>query len=182
MFVALGNEYEPDLKAKAHNAMVVCKWLAHVTKDDNTELGRHRAAVLWGLSYMHTVFSTAPFRLSDEQTVAVVRAGRVVLASWRVLLTDAEAKGLARWHMVPKVHLFQHLLVSIEVTKRNPASHWVFADEHNIGMVKKMARGSMHASTLSQSALDALHLFFTFSAEGRTVAMRAEVEDRDGRA
>ena len=76
--------------------------------------------------------------------------------------------------MIPKVHLFQHLLSKIAVTKRNPASHWVFGDEHCIGVVKRMAK-AVHATTLSQSALDALHLFFVFTAEGRTVIVTHSV-------
>ena len=60
--------------------------------------------------------------------------------------------------MIPKVHLFQHLLKTIMVTARNPATHWVFMDESNIGLVKRTLKQA-HATTLSKSGIEALLLF-----------------------
>ena len=75
--------------------------------------------------------------------------------------------------MVPNIHIFHHIVRDIARTRRNPASHWCFLDKSNIGMVKKIAR-NCHASTLSKRAMECLVLFFAFTAEGRTVAARAE--------
>ena len=122
--------------------MVVCRWLADITREDEALMGKHRATVLWGLAFMHSVFRSSPLRLNDEDTAAVQRAGRSVLSSWRALLDDATAQECYLWHMVPKMHEFQHLVTIIGITKRNPASHWVFADESNIGLVKAMAKMS----------------------------------------
>ena len=176
--VASGKDYEPELKCKAHNAMVVCRWLAHITREDEALMGKHRATVLWGFTFMHSVFRSSPLRLNDEDIAAVQRAGRSVLSSWRALLDDATATGRFLWHMVPKIHEFQHLVKIIGITKRNPASHWVFGDESNIGLVKAMAK-NIHATTLSQRALEALMLFVCFTVEGRSVALRAEVPEHD---
>ena len=130
--------------------MVVVAWLAKVTRADNASvLARHRAAVLWALSLMHTTFSTAGCRLTDGEAAAVKRAGRTVLSSCfllidrsfvlcrrsfvyllssieksRALLDHAEQAETCRWHMVPKIRIFHHIVRDIARTRRNPASHW----------------------------------------------------------
>ena len=66
----------------------------------------------------------------------------------------------------------------IELTGRNPSTHWCFLDEHNIGLVKKALKNA-HGGHVSKTGIEALLLWFVFEAEGRTVAMRAEFGEFD---
>ena len=59
--VADGAEYVPALKGKAHNLMVVSKWLASITHtDSSTTHARNRGRVMWAIACLDTVFSSAP--------------------------------------------------------------------------------------------------------------------------
>ena len=138
--VAEGAELVPHLKGKAHNLMVVSKWLASVTHLDNaTTHQRNRGRVMWAIACLDTVFSTAPFWLSDQDIGQVQLAQTVFFPAWRALHEEA---GDGRWPIIPKMHAAMHILADTLATRRNPSSHWCFAGEHLMGICKNSLGGN----------------------------------------
>ena len=132
-----GVGYYPEMKAKAHNAIIVLRWLSSFTRSDSqSHSHKHRAALLWSLSSMHVLFSTADFWLTDAQTHDVQRAVQVVFKSWSALRDEAIISGRARWRMHPKLHMLSHFADHVVASKRNPSTWWTFGDESLIGKFK----------------------------------------------
>ena len=60
----------PDLKAKAHNTVILLRWIAHVCETDTySEEAKLRSALAWALSSLHLTFSEGPEILSEQQLV-----------------------------------------------------------------------------------------------------------------
>jgi hypothetical protein len=132
-----GVGYNPEMKAKAHNAMIVLRWLSSFTRSDSqSQSHKHRSALLWSLSSMHVLFGTVDFWLTDAQTHDVQRAVQVVLKSWSALRDEAIISGRARWRMHPTLHMLTHVADHVVASKRNPSTWWTFGDESLIGKFK----------------------------------------------
>ena len=130
----------PHLKGKAHNLMVVSKWLASVTHTQSaTTPERSRGRVMWAIACLDTVFSTAPFWLSDQNIEQVQLAQSVLFPAWRALHEEA---GDGRWPVIPKHHAAMHIVADTVATRRNPSSFWCFAEKHLMGICKDSLGGN----------------------------------------
>ena len=138
--MAEGADYIPALKGKAHNMMVVCKWCAAITHEDRSDThARNRSRVMWAISCFDTVFSNAPYWLSDQDIEEVVLAQSVLFPSWAALHSEA-ADG--SWPVIPKLHAAMHIVADTVANRRNPSSHWCFAGEHLMGICKGSLGGN----------------------------------------
>ena len=146
----------PMLKAKAHNSTTITKWLHAITRNDrSTAAAESRAACLWSLDRMHEVFVSSDFRLTDKRAALLLRALRVLQRHWSLLASSAAVAGKPRWGMIPKLHKVMHLLRRAAKTRRNPASHWCYGDESNMGTAKKAAALG-HKSTTARRVIEVL--------------------------
>ena len=139
--VAQGQEYRPELKAKAANQMKVTQWLASITRDDTADAHRrNRSRVLWSLASLNDLFATAPYWLSDGEAARVDAARRTLFGAWRRLYTEAGGDG-SMWPILPKHHAAMHVLHDVVLTKRNPGGYWCFSGEHIMGVSRRSLAG-----------------------------------------
>ena len=161
-----GVAYDGEMKAKAHNSIIVLRWLASFTRRDSQSDGhKHRAALLWALSSMHVLFSTADFWLTDAQILFVQRAHGVVQKSWSALRSEAIASGKARWRMHPKLHMLEHHIEHVVASRRNPSTWWCFGDESLIGKLKQ-AGIKGHKGNVSKYVLNSVLVRLGLALEG----------------
>ena len=87
--------------------------------------------------------------LTCDAHAEFTRAYLVLRACLNTLADDACGKGLARYHMRPKVHMLSHLVWNF--LPRNPRYHACFVDEHFIARAKRVAEVShpLHVSRLA---------------------------------
>ena len=151
------------LKAKAHNSTTITKWLHGITRNDrSTAAAESRAACLWSLARTHKVFVSSDFRLQEKQAAHLLHAIRVLQRHWSLLASSAAVAGKPRWGMIPKLHMVIHLLHRAAKTRRNPATHWVYGDESNMGVLKK-AVAMHHKSTASLSVVQVMIQLFALA-------------------
>ena len=125
----------PHLKGKAHNLMVVTKWLASILRQDTaTPRRRNQGRVMWALALLDTVFSTAGMWLDDGEVAQVEAATGVLFPAWRFIYEFWEGE---YWPILPKHHAMMHILKDCIASRRNPASYWAFAGEHLMGLCKR---------------------------------------------
>ena len=128
------------LKGKAHNASVVCKWLASFTsRREQTGTMRLMSHVFRCLSEADRVFSAGPFWLDDHHALILQQCKDTLFPAWKALAMDAASRGLARWNAIPKLHMMEHQLDEAISTRRNPGGYWNMGDEHVMGVAKKAA-------------------------------------------
>ena len=131
----------PLLKCKAHNASVVCKWLASFTstQDQTRKTNRLMSRVFWCLSETDRVFSAGPYWLDDHHARLLQECRDTLFPAWKALAMDASRRGLARWHAIPKHHMMEHTYDEAIATRRNPGGYWNMPDESMMGNSKKAA-------------------------------------------
>ena len=78
--------------------MVVAKWVASITHtDSSTTHARNRGRVMWAIACLDTVFSSAPYWLSDHDLEQVRLAQSVLFPAWDALHSEA---GDGRWPVI----------------------------------------------------------------------------------
>ena len=92
---------------------------------------------MWSLGDCDWVFRDASTWLTAGQCISVEVARKVLFRNWSLLSSSAARAALPRWQFLPKHHLVDHILRTAVKTKRNPASHWEYLDEHHMGLSKK---------------------------------------------
>ena len=117
-------------------------------------------------SEMHEVFVGSDFRLNDKEAAQLLHALRVLQRRWSLLASSAAVADKPRWGMIPKSHMLIHLVHRAVKTRRNPAPHWVYGDESNIGVMKK-AEALSRKSTTSRRVIDIMIQRFALAFEKR---------------
>ena len=101
----------PLLKSKAHNCMLVLRWLASLLcRENNDRQKRQMARVFWALAECDHIFSRGPCWLNENQVESLKLVRATLFPSWRALAAHACKQGRARWKFVPKHHLIEHQL------------------------------------------------------------------------
>ena len=163
--VSGGDNHWPELKCKAHNGMMVMRWLAHRLETLNqTDRIRHMSGVCSALSTCDSMFSEGDMWLSDADILQVSRAKKNLFASWNWLAADAMRQRQARWKYIPKHHMLEHQLEDVEASGRNPASHWAFAEESMMGEARRAA-GRSFVPGIGRRCLFALNARFGIAVE-----------------
>ena len=156
------------MKGKAHHVTVVVAWLADFTRDlaGGTLEERRMSCLMWSSAELDWIFRAAPTWLEDSHAAEVASARQVLFDSWTQLSSSAALDGKPRWQFLPKHHLAKHILQIAELSRRNPASHWEYMDEHFMGLGKQSA-GRQFQAKLGRRVLFALLTLFGMAADAR---------------
>ena len=148
----------PLFKRKAAQSPFLVTWLAEITHIfahkmvGSTEEATAQlvAACMWGLAdYFHMLKSHGRF-FTEAQAERLSRSGHVFLYMYSELAKVDEPNS---WHIVPKFHQMQHLLLDVLQDKVNPRFFTCFCDEDMVGQMLLVARAG-HALTVVASAVD----------------------------
>ena len=151
----------PMLKAKAWNNMCVLDWLACVASETagENEYHRDRAAMLWGFSRFHGLLRGCGTWLGEADVAALTQARNAMLRRYNSLALVAAEDGLHKWPMKSKHHMLDHCVRTACATRLNPANHWSFAEEDNVGFIGKISAGC-HDLSLASRVLERWALQF----------------------
>ena len=148
----------PTLKAKAHNSMVVLRWLEAETRrvlarhPGNTYF-RDRATMVWGLCEVYRICKRAPQWMSEEQLEELKYARAATLTCFVKLSKMAAEDGSTLYPRRPKMHVFDECIQIALETTENPTSSWTFQDEDNMRVMVGIAE-SCHGLTMESSSLE----------------------------
>ena len=160
----LKNKSFASSKGKAHNCMVLCRWLEHLCSDhlDGTEYSRLRWLAIWAWVEFYEVCQTAidPDFLNPCELKRLDNATTVLMHSSKCLASINAAKGLARWKLRPKLHVLYHINRDAQSSSRNPRAWWTFKDEEFMGKLGRIA-GATHAVSMCNRSLErwCIHCF-----------------------
>ena len=90
----------PVLKAKAHNAMVIVRWLAALTSEAAPGAPRPRrlmGRLFWALAECDHIFARGPQWLDDQHAERLTLARDTLFSSWVALAALACQEGRAAW-------------------------------------------------------------------------------------
>ena len=140
----------PELKAKAHNASVVCRWLSFFAESLECTTVEHMLVVIYLRAHrqVQDVMSSADRMFTDTEATLFLESGRLLLRSWSRLNRRAELSNQARWQLKPKHHHFEEGLHKAFQTRINPRHEWAYKHESFMGIVAKVC-SKVHVSTCS---------------------------------
>ena len=152
-----------DFKGKAHNCMVLCRWLASVCKPHSGEAyPRMRSAVMSSFSALMDVagHSEDPDWYNESELKRVDIACNMVLHGSKALAGISHRLGKARWKMRPKPHRIHHVNKNAQLSKRPIRAFWSFKQEEGMGTLSKIATG-IHGATVAKRSLQrwCVHFF-----------------------
>ena len=159
----------PSFKGKAHNALVVARWLEHVCAEvaHVSEYATLRARVIWGWTEMYEVSGNT----EDNDFMSAAELARLDTAT-KLILHGTSALGRAnfdahkaRWKTLPKLHQVWHLNAEAQASHRPPRAFWSFKDEEMMGCLSRIAC-AVHACSISSRSLQRwLMQFFSAMSE-----------------
>ena len=102
----------PKLKCKAHDALVVLEWVAHMSNkhvvdcgDLPQEYGELRAWLCWSWHRFFWVCRTCGAEFSDAETSELRSLKPYMFTAWNRILQVAIDGGVPAWKMLPKLHV-----------------------------------------------------------------------------
>ncbi len=146
----------PCLKGKAHNCLVVARWLEAKCAEFRgvSEYAQLRANVMWGWVEFFEVAGNTEDRdfMNATELQRLDSACKLILhGSSKLARINCEA-GKARWKTIPKLHQVYHLNDNAQVSHRPPRAFWSFKDEEMMGALSKIAC-AVHACNISARSL-----------------------------
>ena len=141
----------PELRAKAHNCLMVTAWLADVTSKEAAAAapGSHksvRARCCMGFWQIYGICLKAENVnwLNDSEVEEIKMAGRCALFGINHLAVEAMPRKTpkARYACRPKLHMLWHIIDTAVSTKRNLLSSWTMSSESSMGIYAKLAEAS----------------------------------------
>ena len=70
-----------------------------------------------------------------------IEAGRrAFLFSWNWLAQESILQRKHRWHVVPKMHYWDHIWRQVRIDRFNPCRAWCFLDEDVVGVMSRIAK------------------------------------------
>ncbi|CAE7031358.1 unnamed protein product [Symbiodinium sp. CCMP2592] len=94
------------------------------------------------LRWFHLI-ETSPKRfVSQEQGQLIANTGYSFQRLARALAQFAVTASVMRWKLLPKFHVYTHLLEESLYRGENPRGYHCFEDEDNIGRWKKLCNGT----------------------------------------
>ena len=132
----------PELEAKAHNCLVILRWLSHFAEanhDPSCDKDVLRSSVLWAWDRMFTIMRESKQDWFNENEYhEFLFVGKLVCRGYNALSIEAISSGIARFPLRPKLHAIWHCILDVQLTKRNPASRWVFQEESFVGDMARL--------------------------------------------
>ena len=104
------------------------------------------------LARFYEIISAESMFLSEAAKTEVPRIGVQLAMMYQQLSIYAFGRGIRLWKMMPKMHLFLHLVEDQAPLYGNPRYWWTYGDEDLVGHLIDMSDG-LHPRTLVVSLL-----------------------------
>ena len=144
----------PELKGKAHNALVVMEWLGAIAqRHDGTAHSELRACVAWGFNEFFHVVRIAGDWLSCRQLDRLRYTKIWVFDGYNKLSNEAARQGIPHYKIIPKHHVLFHVYLDMLRTGRNAGRLWTFSDEENMRNISQISC-AVHPQRIGMSSLE----------------------------
>ena len=146
----------PYFKAKAHNGLVLCRWLEFkcYSLKDSSPYALLRWQTIWGWTEFYEIcLKSDPDFLCETEFGRLTAATDMMLHGCKILARLNADASRARWKMRPKLHTMGHISQDANSSGRNPRSWWSFKDEENMGKLSRIA-SAVHAQKVCSRALE----------------------------
>ena len=160
----------PCYKGKAHNCLVLCRWLEFMTAASKHEseycLLRWQAIWAWVEIFDVCMKSVDRDFLNPSELSRLDSATTILLHGCKHLASLNALSGKARWKTRPKLHIFYHINKDAQASGRNPRSWMTFRDEEFMGKMASIA-SAVHGLTMCNRSLQrwCLHFFSAMELE-----------------
>ena len=155
--LSLKNKHDkPELKTKAHCALVVVEWLADVCSRQAMVVGGEyngtRAATLWSLAEMFRVMRSSSKRLHllPPEAAELQHLRDMFFRCYCKMRGMSEEADSAAWAITPKFHMLDHAIRMGLEWNVSPATWWTFKEEDGMGLMLKICKGG-HALKIEAS-------------------------------
>ena len=160
----------PYYKGKAHNCLVLCRWLEIICAEHtDTPQRALRAQVLfaWVDVFQLCFEAPDPDFLTDDELKRLDQDVRLLMHGHRVLSNFHAAHCIARWNLRPKIHSMDHINKEAQLSRRNPRAWFSFKEEEMMGKLARIAC-AVHAVSLCARSLERWCLQFFCAMEGES--------------
>ncbi len=127
------------------------------------------ASMLHGLASYFYVCKQAGRFFAEQEADQVHSSGHQYLFMYSELRRRSIHENTNLWHLIPKHHQFQHLLLDCQLDRVNPRWFHCFGDEDQIGRVLRVSRAA-HAGTVVTSTMS----LYRFGLVRRLAKFKAE--------
>ena len=142
----------PELRAKAHNAALVCRWLASFVEDlvgpDTLEFKLLRIC-LRSHTRVQDIMASAERHFTADEAQEFLAAGLMMLRAWARLTRLAELQREKRWQLKPKHHHWEEGLYWAFETRPNPRHNCAYKHESFVGLIARIS-AMVHVSLVSK--------------------------------
>lgn len=133
----------PSLKGKAHNCLVVTRWLSAKCSEYSSEseyaLIRSTVITAWADFFHISAHTEDPNWMNDSELAKLQTATDIILHGTNALASmNAEIPKL-RWKMRCKMHELYHVNEDAQTSHRPPRAFWSFKDEEFMGKLSLIA-------------------------------------------
>ena len=144
----------PKLKAKAAAVRNLIPFVAALARQHNSgsDHDRRRLEIANDLNLFYDILRSEGQILSRHGAETLRRIGESLPRAYAHLAAEAVGMNKKGWKLVPKFHLFQHILLSQARRFGNPKTYWTYADEDMVGQMVEVGQ-SCHSSTMPATAL-----------------------------
>ena len=148
----------PFFKSKAHDALVVVRWLAHATEiamsgasDVDYARTRWHVCCAWA-DWFSVCLTSDPDFLRPSELKRLDQACQMLFFGHRKLAAKNSLDSRSRFEFRVKLHVMLLITADALASRRNPRAWWSFKDEEFMGRLSKIA-GATHAISLSNRTL-----------------------------
>ena len=122
----LGGDAFPEFPGKAIDAKLMVPWMAMVTAVFAVGRGNWEqtlATAAWALASFVACLDAAGMWMTASQTEATAAAGNGFLLAYMALSRWALDNGILHFKVRPKLHMLQHIIMSLEDLAGGPTSN-----------------------------------------------------------
>ena len=144
----------PKLKGKAAAVRALAPYAAEVAARFNSgsEHDQRRLQVATDLCCFYSTIKSEGRLLSKGALSLLRQVGLRLPGTYAHLAKEALEAGIKAWKLVPKFHIFQHMVGEHAARWGNPRFWWCYSDEDMVGQCIEVAQ-SCHHNTMSHTAL-----------------------------
>ena len=159
--LSLKNKHDkPELKVKAHCALVIVEWLADVCSKQadmmpGNEYVGTRAATLWSLAELFRVIRSSSKHeggLTPTEHDDLVHLRDICFASAHKMRGMSEEACSPCWAITPKYHMLDHAIRMGLEWNMSPADWWSFKED-GMGMMLNITKG-LHALAVERAGFN----------------------------
>jgi hypothetical protein len=145
-------------KCKASKSPIIISWLASVTfefarlcQPEHKDLADAMAVACWALSEYFSLLKLGGRLFTHEEATKLDHVGHAFMYSYAECMRLREDH--RQFHMPPKIHQFNHIILDSVEERTNPRFSWCFGGEDMIGKMLLLARAG-HALTVVANSID----------------------------